>query len=306
MKFILFLALIFFTSAAPQKLPTIAEFLTGEWSVYEAVPEKPEAAVAEETEEAEQVEPTEVPEAVESEQPEATEELKEELKEVKEEDKKEIVPIFQFNITKRTDVDGILDLLLPKKQNENEEKVGEIKTEEEVVKTEEVKEEEKKEETQEEVKEEETQDEVKEESGNLIEEKDENAEYYQVVMTDETTLDIMKIGLNEENDQTLATVGFFNASGIYVAEGEYEGMKYTITVPRTNALMMTITTQKKDAEGNVVIQTYIASKKPVDNRTFFQKYQMFIMMGIMMIMQTMTAPQMGNPQQGQGQAAPAQ
>ena len=171
-------------------------------------------------------------------------------------------------------------------KKQEEEVVGEVKTEEEVVKTEENKEE---------------QQENTEE-----EKKEDNTDYYQVVMTEETSFDIMKIGDNEENDQTLATVGFYNASGIYVAEGEYEGMKYTITIPRTNALMMTITTQTKDAEGNIIIKNYIASKKPVDNRTFFQKYQMFIMMGLMMIMQTMTAPQMGAPQQGAQGAAPAQ
>ena len=45
--------------------------------------------------------------------------------------------------------------------------------------------------------------------------------------------------------------------------------------------------------------------KSVDNRTFFQKYQMFIMMGLMMIMQTMTTPQMGQ-QQGAQEADPDQ
>ncbi|KAL7712538.1 hypothetical protein QTN25_009862 [Entamoeba marina] len=79
----------------------------------------------------------------------------------------------------------------------------------------------------------------------------------------------------------MLTLSFYNASNMYIAEGVYEDVQYTAYIPHS--------------EGNVVIKRYYGEKAYVDERTFFQKYQMFIMMGGMMLFQMF----MGQPQQPQ-------
>ena len=124
MRLLLFTAIIMAAMAAQQKIATISEFLTGEWQIYESVPEKEvvEEIVEEVVEEVVEIKTEEIPETVE----EKTEEVKE-VKEAKETEEKpeERIPVLSFNITKRTDVEGILDLLLPKEQEETEQEIKE-------------------------------------------------------------------------------------------------------------------------------------------------------------------------------------
>ena len=51
---------------------------------------------------------------------------------------------------------------------------------------------------------------------------------------------------NEELDKTLLTLNFVNVTNVYFAEGTYEDMTFTVSIPRTNALSLKTLTRKPE------------------------------------------------------------
>ena len=135
---------------------------------------------------------------------------------------------------------------------------------------------------------------------NITEEEEEK--YYQFSLTEDNQLEVTLIGDNEEDDKQIITLNFYNISNMFLAQGTFNDKEFTVFIPGVHSLLMNIEVYKNNGDNKVLIQRYIAEKAYVDERTFFQKYQMFIMMGIMMIFQMfMGQPQV--PQQQQAQAA---
>ncbi|EKE39341.1 hypothetical protein ENUP19_0255G0002 [Entamoeba nuttalli] len=133
---------------------------------------------------------------------------------------------------------------------------------------------------------------------------DDNEKYYQISIYDGSTIEVQMIGDEVQEDKLLITMNFHNVSDMYIAEGTFRNISYTAYIPRTDALVASITTYQKDEEGKVIVTRYIGEKTFVDKRTFFQKYQMFIMMGLMMLFQMfMGQPGAQAPAQAQQQAA---
>ena len=104
----------------------------------------------------------------------------------------------------------------------------------------------------------------------------------QLQATEPETFEITAVGEDASADQTLLTLEFHNTSFVWVAEGSYENIDFKVFNLSPRQLTLLIQTTHHLPDGTDVHKTYYAEKPFVDTRTFFQKYQMYIMMAMML------------------------